>query len=360
VALERLDLCGQLLERLRKGAFYYAGASLLASHDFEDFKAIMLKTVDKLQEAPLLCASYKDGDGDTVYIGTNAALNAFFVQCNDESTVKIVLKEVDSGKEAEIRSALFMREGSASEIRKRRDNSNMLGNGALEPAMRDGVSHVVHQLRDKYAGLMRESTYRKAWLEKMCLTPQGRKFLGATSLQAMQAHLRGRANIQKGLAEHLSKVAAYRKDVNARQKAIFVGHSSPKTDVIGHSTKKAMQSQKNLSDVLTVFAGVYLETFKSKADPQYLESLQRFRVILGSMAKFYNDYIYEYAVKLDTAKETMVAFHKANPEYDAEDDADDELGELIRDQQFETPSSIDATLDGDMQWPPCEGGGRGV
>mmetsp|Transcript_32973 Transcript_32973/g.115759 ORF Transcript_32973/g.115759 Transcript_32973/m.115759 type:complete len:134 (-) Transcript_32973:104-505(-) len=86
----------------------------------------------------------------------------------------------------------------------------------------------------------------------------------------------------------------------------------------------APRSQKNLSDVLTVFAGVYLETFKSKADPQYLESLQRFRVILGSMAKFYNDYIYEYAVKLDTAKETMVAFHKANPEYDAEDDADDD------------------------------------
>ncbi|KAJ1447366.1 hypothetical protein M885DRAFT_576105, partial [Pelagophyceae sp. CCMP2097] len=82
------------------------------------------------------------------------------------------------------------------------------------------------------------------------------------------------------MGEHTPKVKEYRKDVNAWRKATFEGHTAFKAGVVGLAKRR--------------FAEVFLEAFKSKADPKYIESLQRFRVILASIAKFYNDFIFEY------------------------------------------------------------------
>ncbi|KAJ1444863.1 hypothetical protein M885DRAFT_626722 [Pelagophyceae sp. CCMP2097] len=282
-------------------------------------------------------------------------LNAFFNQCVDESTVKIVLKEVDPGKEAEVRAALFMREGSASEVRKRRAEANLTGHGALGPQMANPLANQVRSYLHKFSGLIKEFPYRKEWLGKICSTMQGRKFLSSTTPQVMQAHLRGRAKIQKGMGEHTPKVKEYRKDVNAWHKATFEGHTAFKADVVGLAKRRVLKSQMHLNALNTEFAEVFLEAFKSKSDPKYIESLQRFRVILASIAKFHNDFIFEYTVKLVTAQGAMAVFHEANPDYDAEDDEDDELGSAIYDQKFTTPSSIVAPRGADTMWPPCEG-----
>jgi hypothetical protein len=50
----------------------------------------------------------------------------------------------------------------------------------------------------------------------------------------------------------------------------------------------------------------------------------------------------------------MAAFHKAWPNYDADNDEQDELGDAISDQQFSIPSSIASPRSADTMWPPCE------
>lgn len=344
------------LKVIFEGEKFHCDLNLWSESTFGELKGLIFQTIGREDESPLLYASYKDADGDTVNLSTETALRAMANSFLDASADSVTLhvEVVDSAIEAQARSALFLAEGSAQTVRARRRASNERGlEGSAFGGAANRLEHARRESMKKFDGLIKEKPFRKAFFEMMLQTAAGRSALSTCTAAAMQTHLKNRALLQKGIKKEVELANSLRRTLSTSHERIHKGRARM-VGTFRTTAETANKALKRVSALQDTAALLIVECLTVvKGDPDYPSFLNlRARVIIAAIIKFYTDFSSIYGAKLLEAQAAMEVFNVANPEYDPQDDENGMYDDAVGEFTFDLPSAFVDIVDGDKKFPP--------